>query len=237
MPAPAFKPQEYDARVWRVVEAQHKISTSRLVQSQADQALLETLVESAKPPVPKLCRYWHYLLQTPFRYGHKGASRFRAAYERPGIFYASEHVRSALAETGYWRLRFFAHLPPIDWPTGASLHHSFYVNLHASKAIDLTMPPYIADSARWRAADDYSACQQIATLARAANIACIRYTSVRDPQAGYNIALLSPEPLAGQQPTIDKTWLLQIEPGRVLAHADFPSHDRYEFRFNSQQHA
>lgn len=233
LPERVFEPVPYAARVWRVVEAQHKISTSRLVQSQADQALLEELVEQVKPLVPTLCQNWHYLLQTPFRYGHKNASRFRTPDERPGIFYASEHVRSALAETGYWRLRFFAHLPPADWPTGASLHHSFYVQLHAGKAIDLTAPPYLAHATQWRD-EDYTACQQLATAARTADIELIRYSSVRDPEAGYNIALLSPAPLVGQVPEIDQTWSLQIEPGRVLVNAGFPGTDRYDFRFSGK---
>jgi hypothetical protein len=231
---PPFSTITYANSVWRVVEAQHLISTRRLVSSNEDQALLETLVEQVKPAMPAQVRDWPYLLQTPFRYGHKNASRFRRADERPGIFYASEHVRSALAETGYWRLRFFAHLPRTDWPTGASLHHSFYVKLHASTCIDLTQPPHNAAAAHWTDSHDYSACQQLAAQARAAQIEAIRYTSVRDPDAGCNIALLTPAPLAGQMPTIDQSWSLLIEPGRVLVNAAFPSNDRFEFRYAAQ---
>jgi hypothetical protein len=33
-------------------------------------------------------------------------SRFRRASERPGVFYASETERTAIAETAFWRLRF-----------------------------------------------------------------------------------------------------------------------------------
>ncbi len=229
--APAFNTGPYAARVWRVVEAQHIISTRRLVSSNDDQALLEALVEQVKPPMPALVRDWPYLLQTPFRYGHKSASRFRRANERPGIFYASEHVRSALAETGYWRLRFFAHLKPADWPTGASQHHSFHVMVRTDRAIDLTAPPYALDRARWTDPDDYAACQQLASAARAAAIEAIRYESVRDSEHGANVALLAPTPLAGQSPHVDQSWSLQIEPGRVLVHAAFPSPDSYEFHF------
>jgi hypothetical protein len=227
----SIETKPYATRVWRVVEAQYQISTSRLVGSLADQQLLEELVEQVKPPMPALCRHWPYLLQTPFRYGHKNASRFRRAHERPGIFYASEHVRSALAETGYWRLRFFAHLPPQDWPSNASQLHSFHVKVQAARSIDLTQPPYAAHAARWSDSEDYTACQQLATEARAAQVQAIRYTSVRDPETGYNVAILTPEPLAGQTPVIDQSWALQIEPGRVLVNAGFPSVDRYEFRF------
>ena len=74
----------YRGRVWRVVEAQHRISTNRLADSLEDQARLEALAEAAKPDLPKAAQGLHYLLPSPFRYGHGAASRFRRANERPG---------------------------------------------------------------------------------------------------------------------------------------------------------
>src|SRR6185503_9702514 len=52
---------------WRAVEAQHRVSTMKLVDTLAEQSLLETLVESTKPPLPPDCRHLHYLLATPCR--------------------------------------------------------------------------------------------------------------------------------------------------------------------------
>src|SRR3954468_15753943 len=80
----------YSARVIRIVEGQHRISTNRLAASPAEQAALESLVEEVKPKLPASARGLHFLLATPFRYGWPRESRFRAARERPGIFYASE---------------------------------------------------------------------------------------------------------------------------------------------------
>ncbi len=37
---------------WRVVEAQHRISTLKLVDTLVEQARLEELLERSKPPVP-----------------------------------------------------------------------------------------------------------------------------------------------------------------------------------------
>ena len=37
---------------WRGVEAQHVVSTMRLVDTPAEQDLLEQLLEGSKPPVP-----------------------------------------------------------------------------------------------------------------------------------------------------------------------------------------
>ena len=52
---------------WRAVEAQHQVSTRKLVDSLEEQQLLESLIDAVKPPAPHGARF-HYLLSTPFRY-------------------------------------------------------------------------------------------------------------------------------------------------------------------------
>ena len=94
--------------LWRAVEAQHVASTMVLVDTVAEQAVLERLVESSKPPVPRdVARLGlHWLLFTPFRYAPPpGGSRFRATGD-PGVFYGADERRTACAELGYWRWRF-----------------------------------------------------------------------------------------------------------------------------------
>ena len=73
VPTPADL-RQYRGKVWRLVEAQHRISTNRIATT-ADQALLESLVDEVKPTLPAAARGLHYLLATPFRYGHSKASR------------------------------------------------------------------------------------------------------------------------------------------------------------------
>src|SRR3989442_14754439 len=51
---------------WRVVEDQYLFSTRKLVGSDAEQRVLEELLEAAKPAAA--ARGLHYLLSTPFRY-------------------------------------------------------------------------------------------------------------------------------------------------------------------------
>ena len=63
---------------WRVVEGQHQVSTRKLVASDAEQAVLEDLIETVKPGRLAPARL-HYLLATPFRYAAPGPSRFRRA--------------------------------------------------------------------------------------------------------------------------------------------------------------
>ena len=44
---------------WRLVEAQHHVSTLKLVDSVAQQEVLEDLIETTKPPLPPECRDLH----------------------------------------------------------------------------------------------------------------------------------------------------------------------------------
>ncbi|MBP8780706.1 MAG: RES domain-containing protein, partial [Alicycliphilus sp.] len=74
---------------WRGVEAQHVVSTMRLVDSAAEQDLLEQLLEASKPALPATRQPRHYLLLTPFRYRPHHPSRFRPAHAR-GQWYGAE---------------------------------------------------------------------------------------------------------------------------------------------------
>jgi hypothetical protein len=101
--------------LWRAVEAQHVASTMALVDTVAEQAVLERLIEASKPPVPReVARLeLHWLLFTPFRYAPPpGGSRFRGPND-PGVFYGAEHSRTACAEVGYWRWRHLRDTPGI----------------------------------------------------------------------------------------------------------------------------
>ncbi|MEQ8514082.1 MAG: RES family NAD+ phosphorylase, partial [Chromatocurvus sp.] len=85
------------------------MSTLRLVDTLDEQSLLEDILEETKPPVPTECIGLHYLYMTPFRYGsYPDGSRFRRAGKTPGVYYASESPRTAIIETAFHRLLFFA---------------------------------------------------------------------------------------------------------------------------------
>ena len=224
-----FRP--YRRTVWRLVEAQHRISTSRLAANADDQALIEALVEEVKPSLPSAARGLHYLLATPFRYGHMRESRFRRAGERPGIFYASEHQATAVAETAYWRLLFFSRSPGFAPPTATVEFSAFSVPVAARRALDLTREPFAAQAERWRHSSDYSACQQFAAAARAIEAQAIRYESARDPAHRLNLALLDPAAFAAAEPRIEQTWHFRYEAGRLTALAAFPSEERHAFGF------
>ena len=223
----------YTNMVWRIVEAHHRISTNRLAVGIDDQALLEALVEEVKPLMPKAARTLHYLLATPFRYGYAKASRFRRANERPGTFYASEHVATAVAETAYWRLLFYSRSPAFVPPTTIVEHSAFTVPIAAARSLDLTAPPFDTETERWANPSDYGDCQRFASAARAIETQAVRYASVRGPEHRPNLALFDPAAFAGATPTIEQTWHFRFEAGQMTAFAAFPSPERYAFSFET----
>jgi hypothetical protein len=221
--------RRYKGEAWRIVEAQHRISTNRLADSLTDQTRLEQLAEAAKPDLPGSARGLHYLLASPFRYGHKMPSRFRRAGERPGIFYASEHEATAIAETAYWRLRFFARAKGFVPGSTTTQYSSFSVPLKAMRMIDLSKTPFAVDAAKWADPLDYTACQTLATTARAAAAQLIRTMSVRDPEHRANLVVLDPATFAAHAPTPRQSWHFRYENGQLTALAAFPAQDRHVF--------
>jgi RES domain len=209
---------------WRVVEAQHVVSTLKLVDTLAEQELLERLLEEQKPPVPPECRDLHYLLSTPFRYGapYPHGSRFRRAGLTPGVFYGSQAVATAVAEMAFWRLLFFAESPGTTWPVNASEHTAFSVRFRTARGLDLTAAPFDGESGLWTHPTDYTACQALADAARAASVQAMRYSSARDPSGGRNLALLTCEAFTPRAPVERQTWRLQLDAWGGRAICDFP---------------
>ncbi len=193
-----------------MVEAQHLVSTSRLVDTRAEQELLEEILEERKPPVPKEALGLHYLLFSPFRYETRPptGSRFRAVSD-PGVFYAAETVRTAAAEVGYWRWRFLQDTTGLERLQPCSFT-AFSVQIKTS-IIDLRDTPFDSDAHKWQHPTDYSTTQAFARQAREADIGAIVYQSVRDPEKHYCIAVLTPLAFAVRKPdSVTQTWVLTI---------------------------
>lgn len=220
-----------EGECWRLVEAQHRVSTLKLVDTLAEQALLEDLLERTKPTIPPECRGLHYLLATPFRYDapYPRGSRFRRAGRTPGVYYAAEHVETAVAELAFHRLLFFAESPATPWPQNATEFTAFSVG-YAGEGIDLTQSPLSKNRAAWTDPVDYSACQSIADSVRDAGLRVIRSQSARDPDARANIALLSCLAFTSQEPKTRQTWRMRFGSAGVQALSEFPE-SRLEFSF------
>ncbi|WP_157016259.1 RES family NAD+ phosphorylase [Mesorhizobium xinjiangense] len=208
---------------WRLVEAQHRVSTMKLTDTLEEQALLEAEIEQTKPPVPPECAHLDYLLSTPFRYGrYPGPSRFRREGHTPGVFYASEKPETAVAETAFYRLLFLAESPDTPPPRNALEFTAFETAYSVDLAIDLTAAPFDGEAGLWCHPTDYTHCLDLADAARAAGVALIRYTSVRDPRGGANLALMTCAAFCEPRPRRHCTWRLSITRSGVMALCDWP---------------
>jgi hypothetical protein len=187
------------------VEAQHQVSTRKLVASDAEQALLEDLIESAKPPDPRSGKL-HYLLSTPFRYPPlRHGSRFAVRGER-GIWYGSEEVRTAFAEAAYYRLLFLegthADLGVVE--TQLSL---FSIGVRTERGIDLTSSPFDAFVSELASRTSYRATQPFGSAMRRAGVEAFRFVSARDVDGGVNVGAIDPVVFGrGRRPRNLQTW-------------------------------
>jgi hypothetical protein len=206
-----------------VVEAQHRVSTMKLVDTLAEQHLLESILDATKPPVPAECQRLHYLLSTPFRYGapYPAGSRFRRAGLTAGVFYASIAVTTAVAEMAFHRLLFFGDSPETPWPADAGDYTAFSIRFRTRSGLDLAHAPFTAERARWIHPTAYAPCQALAETAREASVDVLRYPSARDPQ-GINVALLRCRAFAVRDPIARQTWRLGLNAHGVRAVCDFP---------------
>jgi hypothetical protein len=222
--------RSYEGDCWRVVEAQHKVSTLKLTDTLAEQAVLESLLEETKPKLPEEARGLHYLMAAPFRYGapYPRGSRFRRAGRTPGVFYGAERPQTAVAEMAFHRLLFYAESPETPWPLNAAEYAAFNAPARSAAVLDLTMPPLDSDEALWTERENYAPCQSLAEKARSAAVEIIRYRSVRDPDHGHGLALLAPSPFIGAEPVKFETWRIRVGPFGAQAIREFPA-ERHEF--------
>jgi hypothetical protein len=204
---------------WRIVEAQHRVPTMRLVDTLDEQRVLEDLLEASKPPVPDDARPLHYLLSTPFRYPAPppAGSRFRGIGD-PGVWYGADVVETALAEVAYWRLRFLADSPAT--PDLLPVPHTAFRASIGGSTIALQRTPFDRQRKQWEDPSSYVATQALARVAREAGVAMIRYRSVRDPEHRAAVAVLTPKAFRKSEPLEQRTWLIKVGRAQVLAESD-----------------
>jgi hypothetical protein len=194
-------------KAWRVVEAQHVISTRKLVDSAEEQEVLEGIIEYAKPPLPAAdeFRSLHYLLTTPFRYPPlRHGSRFGTRTE-PWLWYGSALPRTAFAETAYYRLLFLEGTAADIAPVTVELS-LFHVAVRTSRGVDLTRPPFDSQRAIIASPTSYEATQSLGARMRESGVQAFRYPSARDVKGGKNLALFTPKAFAAKAPSAPETW-------------------------------
>ncbi|MDB4882324.1 MAG: hypothetical protein JWL95_1090 [Gemmatimonadetes bacterium] len=213
---------------WRVVEAQHQLSTRKLVDSADEQMLLEELIERVKPPDDTTGRL-HYLLFTPFRYPPlRHGSRFGGRRER-GIWYGSEDRRTAFAEVAYYRLLFLEGSRAALGVVTTSLS-AFTVRMHSARGVDLVAPPFAAHRKAIASPVSYVSSQALGAAMRDAGVELFRYPSARDAADGVNVAAFTPSVFGTARPHGIETWHCTAERGRVeLTKGDFSRRETFTF--------
>lgn len=211
-------------RAWRVVEAQHRVATRKLVDSTEEQAILERMLERSKPPLPADGDGRHELLVTPFRYPPlRHGSRFGTRAE-PSLWYGSTRLPTALAETAYYRLVF------LDG-TAADLGlltvemSAFRAAWRTARGIDLVRPPFDAERDSIASPVRYEATQRLGREMRDDGVTAFRYPSARRP-GGVNVGLFTPAAFTAEPPSVPETWTCIAEPRRV----EFVRHGLFERR-------
>jgi hypothetical protein len=207
------------------VEAQHLISTLKLVDSLEEQKLLEEMIDARKPVLPSTAAVprLHFLLFTPFRYPPlRHGSRFGKRAE-PGIWYGSEELRTVFAEKAYYRFLFLSgsviELSPI-----ALEQTSFRAEVESRHAVDLTRPPFDEYRRAISSKTTYEASQALGSAMRQDGVECFRYTSARDVDAGANVALFTPKVFSRPNPRSAQTWICIADRQRVRFTEKHPLH-------------
>ncbi len=210
----------YRGNVWRMIEGQVRPATMRVVDTDAEQAVLEDILEAAKPPVPDPCQHLDYQFWSPFRYGrYPRASRFRRAGPTAGVWYGSEHPLAAVAESAWGALRFFAASKDTPMPRWPVAYTAVMADIQAGASIDL-MRPEMAGQGKWADPVDYTDCLALADRVRVRGCQAIRYGSVRDPDHRANLAVLDCAAFAQSAPIARQTWHILLRPKLVRAHCE-----------------
>lgn len=221
--AERFSARRLNRRAWRAVEDQSVNSTRKLVDSDAEQALLEALIDGVKPnwPVGDRMRGLHYLLATPFRYPPlRHGSRFGTRAER-GIFYGAETRRTVLAEKAYYQCLFLAGTRAVFASPVTQSLTLFQFGIATRHGADLTRPPFAEFEAEISSPVSYAESQPLGLELRRAGVEGFKFRSARDPQRGINVALFEPA-FQPKRPVAAERWIctstrerIELKPGLV----------------------
>lgn len=202
--------------LFRLVESQEQVATLSYVDTLEEQALLEELLEQAKPPYPEDWSDYHYLLKTPFRYPPlTWGSRFGGLHE-PSIFYGGASIDSTLAESAYYRWVFWFSIdaPPVKDKLRTE-HTLFSAHYRTQQGVRLQAPPFDRYRDELTHPVNYSATQALGSAMRGAGVEAFEYLSARDPRHGICVGLFSPKVFAQKRPEETSRWLCEISASEV----------------------
>lgn len=208
--------ERIQGEAWRVVESQGEVATTAIVDTLAEQSILEGLLEASKPSLPSGTEGLHYLLSTPFRYPPlRWGSRF-GTREEPSMLYGSDEIPTALAETAYYRLVLLTGMEDRNLPEPLrSQHTAFTFPYDIAAGIDLGTEIFSPYHQALLHPTSYRETQSLGATLRAQGIIGFKYLSSRCPFHGINVCLFSPAGLATLKPTSFRQVMCDTNMDRV----------------------
>lgn len=235
--------------LYRVVESQEEIATSRIVDDMQEQARLEQLLDSSKPAIPASADKLHYLLATPFRYPPlKHGSRFGRSFE-PSLFYGAMSIPTALAETAFYRFVFTGHLSvPFRRPL-TTLHTVFSARFRSAKAVRLQANSWQDLHEALADPTSYRESQALGTDMRQSGVELFQFLSARALQAGLyqlpwnpeagvtglNLALFSPTAFRDRTPRSYQKLIVATSADHVSMSLSLENGNKQVFHFGRSE--
>ncbi len=190
------------------MESQEAVATSQIVDSFAEQDVLEAMLDAAKPQYRKGTEGLHYLLKTAFRYPPlEYGSRFGTQL-MPSYFYASEEFQTALCETAYYRFLFLEHMQSAYEAPIRSEYSLFRVTVGTENCLDLTAANFKKFKSQLADPQSYHYSHSVGQWAseREPAVEIIRFYSARKSKA-VNLAIAEPNAIRSRQPRELRQWL------------------------------
>ncbi|MDD9892134.1 MAG: RES family NAD+ phosphorylase [Gammaproteobacteria bacterium] len=202
--------------LYRLVESQEQVATMGYVDTLEEQALLEELLENAKPQNLPEAKSYHYLLKTPFRYPPlQWGSRFGRIHE-PGIFYGGASVEVLFAETAYYRFLFWDSMQaaaPKDYMR--SEHSLFSAHYKTEQGVRLQQAPFDQYTAELTHKQNYSQTQKLGSDMRDAGVQAFEYQSSRSAVPLLCVGLFTPKAFSQKKPSNVSPWFCQLTENEV----------------------
>jgi len=199
-----FKPLY--AEVFRVAESQQKVATNTLVDTLAEQELLEKMLDRVKPRIPDGCEKFDYLIYTPFRYPPlKHGSRFGKKIH-PSIFYGSNKIETAFAELAYYRFVYYDGMQTAPKKKQkVTQHTSFSIDLKAEQGLLLNEQPFKRYKNDISNPESYGSSQKTGEEMRGKGVEAFSYFSARVKEE-VNFGIFNCTAISSYMPNELKHW-------------------------------
>ena len=214
---------------WRAVEAQHQVSTRKLVDSVEEQVLLEELIDRAKPPRHHRGRAALPALHAIPISAASPRLALRHAARARNLVRIARSRRTAFAEVAYYRLLFLEGTTA-DLGVVTTQLTAFTATCARSAVWISLSPPFDVHRRAIASRTCYASTQALGAAMRDAGVELFRYPSARDAEGGVNVAAFTPAVFGAAEPHAFETWHCMATRERVeLTKRDYFRRDAFAF--------